>query len=90
MLATAAAYRCAYGQPNFIAGRRPIDALQHQIKIEPEFQLPDDYYWRRPILKCDEIAAADLALHLKSQVLQEAFHRKVKRCLQGNRLLLMC
>jgi len=77
MLATAAADRCAYGQPNFIAGCRAINALQHQIEIEPEFQLADDDHWRRPILQRDEIAAADFTFHVKSQNLQEALHWEV-------------
>jgi hypothetical protein len=69
MLAATPAGRRAYGKPNLIAGRRPINALQHEIEIEPEFQLADDYYRRLTALQCDEVTAADLALHLKSEVL---------------------
>jgi len=89
VLAATAADRCANGKPNFIAGLRSINALQYKVEVEPEFQLADNYYERRPILQRDEVTAADLALHVKAQVLQEAFDWKVKRCFQGSRLLMM-
>src|SRR5262245_66330249 len=40
-LATAAP-AAAHGEPNLIASRRPIDALQHKLEIEAELQFTDD------------------------------------------------
>jgi hypothetical protein len=77
LLAATATDGCAYGQPNLIARGRPIDALQYQIEVEPELQLADDHYRRRSTLQRDEIAAPDLALHVKSQVLKEPFDWEV-------------
>jgi hypothetical protein len=87
VLAATTPDRCAYGKPNLVAGSRPINALQHQIEIETEFQLTDDYYRGRIAVQCDEVTAANLALHLKSQVREKAFDRKVERGFQGSRVL---
>src|SRR5215471_10248882 len=69
-----------------IASRRPIDALQHKLEIEAELQFADDDERRFLAADGDEIAAADFALHLEAETLEEALHREIERRLSRRRL----
>src|SRR2546423_15515230 len=66
--------RGADGKPDFIAGRRPIDPLKNEFKIEAELQLADDDNGRLIAAERHEIATADLALHVETEGLEEALH----------------
>ena len=74
----AAAPRNADRKPDFVASRGPIDPLQHELEVEAKLQLTDDDKRRSVPTQRDEIAAADFALHVKTEGLEEAFHRDVK------------
>src|SRR5262249_62144915 len=37
-----------HGEPDLIASRHPVDALQQQLEIEAELQFADDDEWRVP------------------------------------------
>src|SRR5262245_16977801 len=82
----AAAPGQAHGKPDLIASRRPIDALQHKLEIEAELQFADDDERRFLAADGDEIAAADFALHLEAETLEEALHREIERRLSRRRL----
>ena len=77
-LPAAAASRCAHGKPDLVAGRRPVDGLQHEVEGEGELQLADDHDGRLALAECHEIAAADLALDLVAELFEEALDRKIE------------
>src|SRR5262249_24283929 len=81
-----AAPGAAHGKPDLIASRRPIDALQDKVEIEAELQFTDDDERRFLAADRDEIAAADFALHLEAEALEEALHREVERRLPRRKL----
>src|SRR5262245_20809271 len=85
----AAATRHTHGKPDLIASRRPIDALQHKLEIEAELQFADHDERRLLAADGDEVAAADLALHLEAEGLEEALHREVERRLPRRKLRLL-
>src|SRR4029078_2117805 len=62
---------------------RPIRPLQYQVQIESELQLANDDHRGRITTEGHKIAAADLALHLKSQFFEKTFYRTVQRRFQG-------
>jgi len=68
-----------HGEPDLIARRHPVDALQHQFEIEAELQFADDDERRFIAADRDEIAAADFALHLEAKTLEKALDREVER-----------
>ena len=70
--------RSAHSEPDFIAGRRPIDPLKNEFKVEAELQFTDDDNRRLVAAERHEIAAADFTLHVKAEGLEEALHRGVK------------
>src|SRR6185312_10643791 len=82
-LAPAPLGRAAHGEPHFVAGRRAIDGLQHELEIEAELELADDDERRAVAMERHDIAAAHLALHRKAALLQEALHGQIERGLQG-------
>src|SRR5260221_5951301 len=62
----AAASGETHGEPDLIARRHPVDALQHQFEIEAELQLTDDDD-RRLIAPDDaQISAPALSHHLEA------------------------
>src|SRR6516164_10230242 len=75
-----------HGEPDLIARRHPVDALQHQFETEAELQFADDDERRFFAADRDEIAAADFALHLEAEALEEALHREVERRLPRRKL----
>src|SRR5262249_27663404 len=82
----AAATGNAHGEPDLIASRRPIDALQHKLEMEAELQFADDDERRLLAADRDEVASADFALHLEAEGLEEALHREVERRLPRRKL----
>src|SRR5262249_10085905 len=80
---TAAAFRGANGEPDLIGSNRAIHPLQHEIEVEPELQLSDHDDRRTVAAKSDEVAAADLALHLEPKGLEEPLYRSIERSLQA-------
>jgi hypothetical protein len=52
--------------------------LQDQFQREGEFQLPDDDGRGLAVANGDEIAAANLPLHLEAEPFEEALHRKIE------------
>jgi len=81
VLATRAARGGAYREPDFVAGCRPIDPLKHEFKVEAKLQFTDDNNGRLAVAERNEIATADLALHVEPEGLEKALHGEVKRCL---------
>src|SRR6266446_177900 len=75
-----------HGEPDLIARRHPVDALQHQFEIEAELQFADDDERRFIAADRDEIAAADFALHLEAKTLEKALDREVERGLPRREL----
>ena len=70
----AAAARChAHGEPDLVAGRRAVDALQDELEIEAELEFADDDERRLVAAQRDEIAAADLALHAEAERSRKRF-----------------
>ena len=82
LLSPAAALRKSHRQPNLVGGYRAIHALQHEVQIEAELQLPDHDDRRAVPAQGNEVAAADLPLHIESQGLEEPFDGQIKRSLQ--------
>jgi len=80
IIRVAAATRHAYGEPDLIASRAAVDALQHQLQIEAELQLPNDEDGRFVAANSDEIAATDFAFDLEAETLEEALHREIEGC----------
>jgi hypothetical protein len=76
VLATAAPAQ-AHGKPDFVASRRPIDALKQELEVETKLELADDHTRRLIAAQRDEIAAADFALHMKTEILEKALHGRV-------------
>src|SRR5262249_43364879 len=81
-----AAPRAAHGKPDLIASRPPIGALQPKLESEARLQFTDDDERRFLTADRDEIAAADFALHLEAEALEEALHREVERRLPRRKL----
>lgn len=62
-------------QPNFIAGSRSVNGLQHKFQIECNLQFADDDGGRGTFMQSNEIAAAYFALHLEAKAFEETLHR---------------
>ena len=77
-LSAAAASRGAHRKPDLVAGRCPVDGLQHEVEGEGELQLANDHHVRLALPECHEIAAADLALDLVAELFEEALDRKIE------------
>jgi len=78
----AAARRDLNGQPDLVAGRGPVDALQHELESEAELQFADHDDRRCIPAERDEVAALDLAFDVESEGLKKALHRAIERGLQ--------
>ena len=72
------ARREAGGQPNFVAGVRAVDPLQHELEIESQLELTDHDDRRVVALQRYQITAADLALDDEAEPFEEGFDRPIK------------
>jgi uncharacterized protein YfaQ (DUF2300 family) len=82
LFSTAAALRKPDRQPDLVGSCRTVNTLQHEVQIEAEFQLADDDDRRTVATQGNEVTAADLTLHVKSEGLEEPFDGQIKRSLQ--------
>src|SRR5262249_9093456 len=78
VLAATAAPGGAHGEPDLIAGGCAIHRLQDQLQREGELQLTDDDDRRLAVAHSDEIAPANLTLHLEAELFEEALDGKVE------------
>src|SRR5262249_44638758 len=82
-LPTRAAARCTHGEPHLIAGGRTVHSLEDELQREGELQLADDESRRLAVARGDEIASANLALHLEAELFEEALDGKVEARFHG-------
>ena len=78
-----AARREASREPDLVASRRAVDALQQQLQIEGELQLADDDDRSVVRAKRDEVAMADFPISGKTEAFEEALDGKIERGFQG-------
>jgi len=64
-------------KPDLIARRCPIDPSQQKLEVESELQLADDHKRRPLAAQGNEIAPANLALHIKAEIFQKALYRRI-------------
>jgi hypothetical protein len=77
-LASFSARRQARREPDFVAGWRAIDGLQHEFKIEVELQLADHDDGREVRAESDEIAMAYFPFDGKTEAFEELFDRLIE------------
>jgi hypothetical protein len=68
----------AYGKPDLIAGGGAVHRLKDKLQREGELQLSDDNGRGLAVTHSDEIAPADLTLHLEAEPFEEALDGKVE------------
>src|SRR6478752_3471847 len=76
---SAGARRRAHREPDLIASRGAVDALEHELEVEAELQLADHDERRFVRAQGDQVAAADLAFDVESEAFEKALHRDVER-----------
>lgn len=70
--------RSADREPYVVACRQPVDGLQQKFEGKGELQFGDDDGNRFTLVERDDIAPADLPLHLEAQAFEECFDRQVE------------
>ena len=70
------------GEPDLVAEGRAINALKHKLKREALLQFANDDALSRVSGNGDEIAAADLSLHLQAEAFEMPFDGSIKVCFQ--------
>src|SRR3954452_1841514 len=75
----ASAHRRAHCEPDLVASRRAVDALEHKLEVEAELQLADHDERRFVRAQGDQVAAADFAFDVESEAFEKALHRDVER-----------
>ena len=68
-----AADREPRGQPDLVAGRGAVDALQDELEIERLLEFAHHEHRRLAFAQAEQVAAADLALHGEAEPFEEAF-----------------
>src|SRR6478609_1064320 len=76
---SAGARRRAHREPDLVASRGAVDALEHELEVEAELQLAD--YDERRFVRAQghQVAAADFAFDVESEAFEKALHRDVER-----------
>jgi hypothetical protein len=72
----AAGLRASDGEVHAVGQREPIDTLEQEREIERELQFDD--HGRLVAACCDDVAPADLALHIVALTLEKRFDRRIE------------
>src|SRR6185436_7786932 len=75
----AGARRRAHREPDLVASRGAVDALEHELEVEAELQLADHDQRRFVRAQGHQVAAADFAFDVESEAFEKALHRDVER-----------